>query len=89
MLLDGSIRDGETVHVSAGQDGLLINDRLAPRPPNASPCPALPPGEGRGEGSKTESSKTHSWGESPSFLHGTSKSQIWRAFCGFRYEARC
>jgi ATP-dependent Clp protease ATP-binding subunit ClpB len=29
MLLDGSIRDGETVHVSAGPNGLLINDRLA------------------------------------------------------------
>jgi ATP-dependent Clp protease ATP-binding subunit ClpB len=29
MLLDGSIRDGETVHVSAGQDGLLINERQA------------------------------------------------------------
>jgi ATP-dependent Clp protease ATP-binding subunit ClpB len=29
LLLDGSIRDGETVHVSAGRDGLLINERVA------------------------------------------------------------
>jgi len=29
MLLDGTIRDGETVHVSAGRDGLTINERLA------------------------------------------------------------
>jgi ATP-dependent Clp protease ATP-binding subunit ClpB len=29
MLLDGTIRDGDTVHVSAGRDGLLINEREA------------------------------------------------------------
>jgi ATP-dependent Clp protease ATP-binding subunit ClpB len=29
MLLDGSIRDGDTVRVSAGTDGLLINERQA------------------------------------------------------------
>ena len=29
QLLDGSIRDGDTVHVSADRDGLIINGRLA------------------------------------------------------------
>ena len=29
LLLDGAIQDGETVHVSAGRDGLLINGELA------------------------------------------------------------
>ncbi|MDT7952970.1 MAG: ATP-dependent chaperone ClpB [Acetobacteraceae bacterium] len=29
MLLDGSVHDGETVHVSASRDGLLIGDRPA------------------------------------------------------------
>ncbi|GAC1348255.1 MAG: ATP-dependent chaperone ClpB [Acetobacteraceae bacterium] len=29
QLLDGSVRDGETVHVSVGRDGLLINERVA------------------------------------------------------------
>ncbi len=29
QLLDGSIKDGETVHVSADRDGLVINGRLA------------------------------------------------------------
>ena len=29
LLLEGSIRDGETVHVSASRDGLLINDQVA------------------------------------------------------------
>jgi ATP-dependent Clp protease ATP-binding subunit ClpB len=29
MLLEGAIHDGDTVHVTAGADGLLINDRLA------------------------------------------------------------
>ena len=43
LLLEGTIRDGETVHVSAGPNGLLINERLArrriDRPPN-SPSPS-------------------------------------------------
>ncbi|MEJ1975992.1 MAG: ATP-dependent chaperone ClpB [Acetobacteraceae bacterium] len=29
LLLDGTIKDGETVHVSADRDGLMINGRLA------------------------------------------------------------
>ena len=29
QLLDGSIHDGETIHVSADRDGLIINGRLA------------------------------------------------------------
>jgi ATP-dependent Clp protease ATP-binding subunit ClpB len=29
LLLEGAIHDGDTVHVTAGADGLLINDRLA------------------------------------------------------------
>jgi ATP-dependent Clp protease ATP-binding subunit ClpB len=29
LLLDGTIRDGDTVHVAAGRDGLLINEREA------------------------------------------------------------
>ncbi len=29
LLLEGAVHDGDTVHVSAGPDGLLINDRLA------------------------------------------------------------
>ena len=29
QLLDGSIHDGETVRISAGRDGLLVNERLA------------------------------------------------------------
>ena len=29
LLLEGSVRDGETVQVSASRDGLLLNDRLA------------------------------------------------------------
>jgi ATP-dependent Clp protease ATP-binding subunit ClpB len=29
MILEGTIRDGETVHVSAGRDGLTINGRMA------------------------------------------------------------
>ena len=29
MLLEGAVRDGETVHVSASRDGLLLNDRVA------------------------------------------------------------
>ena len=29
LLLEGAVRDGDTVHVTAGPDGLLINDRLA------------------------------------------------------------
>jgi len=29
MLLEGAIHDGDTVHVTAGAEGLLINDRLA------------------------------------------------------------
>jgi ATP-dependent Clp protease ATP-binding subunit ClpB len=29
MILEGSVRDGETVHVSAGPDGLVINGKLA------------------------------------------------------------
>ena len=29
MLLDGSIHDGDTIHVSAGPDGLLINETAA------------------------------------------------------------
>ena len=28
LLLEGTVRDGETVHVSASRDGLLLNDRL-------------------------------------------------------------
>ena len=28
LLLDGSVRDGETVHVSASRDGLLLNGQL-------------------------------------------------------------
>ncbi len=29
LLLEGAVHDGDTVHVTAGPDGLLINDRLA------------------------------------------------------------
>ena len=29
LLLEGTVRDGSTVHVSASRDGLLLNDRLA------------------------------------------------------------
>ncbi len=29
LLLEGEVHDGDTVHVTAGPDGLLINDRLA------------------------------------------------------------
>jgi len=29
MLLEGTVRDGETVRVSAGEDGLTINDQVA------------------------------------------------------------
>ena len=29
MILEGEIEDGDTVHVSAGREGLLINGRLA------------------------------------------------------------
>ena len=29
QLLDGSIKDGETIHVSADRDGLVINGQLA------------------------------------------------------------
>jgi ATP-dependent Clp protease ATP-binding subunit ClpB len=29
MILEGSIRDGDTVHVTAGRDGLIINGRMA------------------------------------------------------------
>ncbi len=29
LLLDGTIHDGETIHVAAGQDGLLINEIAA------------------------------------------------------------
>jgi ATP-dependent Clp protease ATP-binding subunit ClpB len=29
MILDGSVKDGETVHITAGTDGLAINGRLA------------------------------------------------------------
>ena len=50
MLLDGSIRDGETVHVSAGRDGLLINEPPRRGGLTAPRLPPLPPGEGRGEG---------------------------------------
>ncbi len=28
LLLDGSVRDGDTVHVSASRDGLLLNGKL-------------------------------------------------------------
>ena len=28
LLLEGSVTDGETVHVSAGRDGLLLNGKL-------------------------------------------------------------
>ena len=29
LLLEGAVRDGETVRVSASRDGLLLNDQLA------------------------------------------------------------
>jgi ATP-dependent Clp protease ATP-binding subunit ClpB len=39
MLLAGDIRDGDTVEVTAGVDGLIIGDRLSatnrPRPDDA------------------------------------------------------
>ncbi len=39
MLLAGDVRDGDTLHVSAGSEGLLIGDRLAssnrPKPDDA------------------------------------------------------
>ena len=29
MILEGAVKEGETVHVSAGSDGLVINGQLA------------------------------------------------------------
>ena len=29
MILEGTVRDGDVVHVSAGRDGLTINGRMA------------------------------------------------------------
>ncbi|WP_150122031.1 hypothetical protein, partial [Sulfitobacter sp. HI0129] len=29
MILAGDVKDGETIHVSAGTDGLIIGDRLS------------------------------------------------------------